>query len=179
MPEIEIRPAALPDMDALMKIDHSYQTAYVWQMDRAVEKSMISIYFRETRLPRPVRVDYPNPPEKIASDFAQMGALLAAFLEGVPVGYIQIRENLSTSTAWIYNMAVVEELRHKGIGTALMIAGQNWATQRNLKRMVLEMQSKNFPAIQLANKMGYEFSGYNDHYFDNRDIALFFSSFLR
>ncbi len=179
MPEIEIRPANLPDMNPLMQIDHSYQTAYVWQMDRVIEKGMISIYFRESRLPRPVRVEYPNPPEKIASDFAQKGALLAALMEGVPVGYIQIRENQSTSTAWIYNLAVVEELRRKGIGSALLMAGQNWAGQRDLRRMVLEMQSKNYPAIQLANKLGYEFSGYNDHYFENRDIALFFSCFLR
>jgi len=179
MPEIEIRPATLIDMNPLIRMDHSYQTAYVWQMDRFIEKGIINIFFRETRLPRPVRVEYPNSPDKIASDFSQKGGLLAAVMSEVPVGYVQIRENQSTSTAWVNNLAVVEELRRKGIGSALMLAGQNWASQRNLRRMVLEMQSKNYPAIQLANKLGYEFSGYNDHYYENRDIALFFSCFLR
>ncbi len=179
MPEIEIRPAALTDMNALLQMDHSYQTAYVWQMDRFIEKGVINLHFRETRLPRPVRVDYPNPPEKLVSDFSTKGNVMAAVLGNVSVGYIQITENPSTSTAWVINMAVIEELRHKGIGSALLFAAQNWAAQRNLRRMVLEMQSKNFPAIQLANKLGYEFSGYNDHYYENRDIALFFSIFLR
>jgi RimJ/RimL family protein N-acetyltransferase len=41
------------------------------------------------------------------------------------------------------------------------------------------MQSKNHPAIQLAHKLGFEFCGYNDHYFSNQDIALFFSRPLR
>jgi ribosomal protein S18 acetylase RimI-like enzyme len=126
-----------------------------------------------------VRVDYPNPPEKLASDYAQKGAILAAILEGVLVGYIQVRENQGTATAWVQHLVVIEELRRKGIGSALVFAGQNWAVKRSLRRMVLEMQSKNYPAIQLANKLGYEFSGYNDHYYENRDIALFFACFLR
>jgi GNAT superfamily N-acetyltransferase len=179
MPEIEIRPAGLSDIQAMLEIDHSYQTSYVWQMDRFLEKGIINVHFRETRLPRPVRVDYPNPVEKLVSEFSQSVGLLAATFEDLPVGYLQMKENASTSTAWVQNMAVVEELRHKGIGTALIMAGQNWAVQHGLRRMVIEMQSKNYPAIQLANKLGYEFSGYNDHYYENRDIALFFSTFLR
>jgi ribosomal protein S18 acetylase RimI-like enzyme len=179
MPEIEIRPAEITDFNSLVQIDHSYPTPYVWQMDRFIEKGAINLHFRETRLPRPVRVDYPNPPDKLASDFSQKGGVLVAVLEGIQVGYIQIKENPSTSTAWVHNLAVIEELRRKGIGSALILAGQNWAGQRNLRRMVIEMQSKNYPAIQLANKLGYEFSGYNDHYYENRDIALFFACFLR
>ena len=114
MPEIEIRPAALTDMNSLLQMDHSYQTAYVWQMDRFIEKGVINIHFRETRLPRPVRVDYPNPPEKLVNDFSTKGNVLAAVIGNVSVGYIQITENPSTSTAWVINMAVIEELRHKG-----------------------------------------------------------------
>ena len=179
MPEIEIRPAGLSDIQAVLEIDHSYQTSYVWQMDRLLEKGTIDIHFRETRLPRPVRVDYPNPIEQLVSEFSQAAGFLVAILEDIPVGYLQLKENPSTSTAWVHNVAVVEELRRKGIGTALILAGQNWAVQHGLRRMVMEMQSKNYPAIQLANKLGYEFSGYNDHYYENRDIALFFSCFLR
>jgi hypothetical protein len=108
MPEIEIRPAEITDFNNLVQIDHSYQTPYVWQMDRFLEKGAINIHFRETRLPRPVRVDYPNPPDKLASDFSLKGGVLVAVLDGVQVGYIQIKENPSTSTAWVHNLAVVE-----------------------------------------------------------------------
>jgi ribosomal protein S18 acetylase RimI-like enzyme len=45
--------------------------------------------------------------------------------------------------------------------------------------MILEMQSKNIPAVHLAMRLGYEFCGYNDHYYSNQDIALFFAQFLR
>ena len=58
MPEIEIRPAVLEDMPYLEKIEHSYQSLIVWQMDRILQDGQITINFRQTRLPRPVRADY-------------------------------------------------------------------------------------------------------------------------
>lgn len=179
MPEIEIRPANLNELSILLKMDRSYQTTHVWQMDRSIEKGQITIHFREVRLPRPVRVEYPNQPENMTVELAKAGSLLVAAMNEVSVGYIQAREMQNTSTAWINNLAVTEELRRKGIGSALVLAVQGWAAKRGLCRIVLEMQSKNYPAIQMANKLGFEFSGYNDHYYENRDIALFFSSFLR
>jgi RimJ/RimL family protein N-acetyltransferase len=40
--------------------------------------------------------------------------------------------------------------------------------------MLLEMTSKNVPAIRLAQKLGFEFCGYNDAYYETQDIAIFF-----
>ena len=42
----------------------------------------------------------------------------------------------------------------------------------------MEMQPKNYPAIQFAYKLGFEFSGYNDQYYRDQEIAIFFSSFI-
>ena len=70
-------------------------------------------------------------------------------------------------------------LRLKGIGTALVLAAQNWSMQRMNRRITMEIPSKNYPAIKLAMKLGFEFSGYNDAYYPNKDIALFFSRFMK
>jgi ribosomal protein S18 acetylase RimI-like enzyme len=51
--------------------------------------------------------------------------------------------------------------------------------QKNNRRIILEMQPKNYPAIKLTQKLGFELCGYNDHYYANQDIALFFSKWLR
>ena len=50
-----------------------------------------------------------------------------------------------------------------------------WMEQHNKGQLVLEMQSKNYPAICLAIKLGFEFCGYNDRYYQNQDIVLFFA----
>ena len=57
---------------------------------------------------------------------------------------------------------------------ALILAAQSWAVDRKNTRALMEMASKNNPAICLARKLGYEFCGYNDLYYDTQDIALFF-----
>jgi ribosomal protein S18 acetylase RimI-like enzyme len=69
--------------------------------------------------------------------------------------------------------------RRKGVGSTLLAAAQDWAANRSHRRMILEMQSKNLPAVRLAQKFGYEFSGYNDHYYINQDVALFFAKAIK
>jgi len=79
----------------------------------------------------------------------------------------------------VIDVVVREDNRGKGIGTALILAAQDWGMERNCRRAIVEMQSKNYPAIQLIRKLGYEFCGYSDQYYLNQDIALFFARMLR
>jgi ribosomal protein S18 acetylase RimI-like enzyme len=88
-------------------------------------------------------------------------------------------QGLAPQTTWITDLIVMRRLRRQGIGTALILASQEWALQKKSRRIILEMQPKNYPAICLANKLSFELCGYNDHYYTNNDIALFFSKWLR
>ena len=65
------------------------------------------------------------------------------------------------------------------LGNALLAAAQAWAEGRSHRRLILEMQSKNLPAIRLAQKFGCEFCGYNDHYYLTQDVTLFFTKTLK
>ena len=179
MPEIEIRAAVFIDLPVLATLDHSVETGYVWQMDRLIDNGHVMVNFRELRLPRKVRVEYPNPGIWENPGILDQPGLLVAEMKGQSVGYVHVKSTQLPSTAWVKDLAVREDVRRKGIGTALVLAAQEWALKHSLRRMVLEMQSKNFPSIQMALKLGYEFSGYNDHYYANQDIALFFACFLR
>lgn len=179
MPEIEIRPAVAQDIPALIEIEHQTQSNYVWQMDRVVNEGEINIHFREIRLPRAVRIEYPRKPALLLDQWTLRTQILVAAIGGEPVGYIALSDQQAPSTAWVNDLAVSQTLRRKGIATALVLASQEWAIQRGLRRMILEMQSKNHAAIRLALKLGFEFGGYSDHYYSNQDIALFFASYLR
>jgi RimJ/RimL family protein N-acetyltransferase len=179
MPQIEIKPASNTELTFFMGLDHSYQTDYVWQMDRALDEGHMTIQFREIRLPRPVKVEYPYSQNQLSTLWSRQPVVLAAFLNGNPVGYVHLDEDRLPETGWIYGLAVDREERRKGIASGLILAGQEWALERNLRRLNIAMQSKNHPAVRMALKMGYEFCGYQDHYYSNRDIALFFTRFLR
>jgi ribosomal protein S18 acetylase RimI-like enzyme len=179
MPEIEIRPAISDDISHLIALDHNYSSDYVWQMDIKLEENEVNVQFREVRLPRSVRVEYPRPTKSLADTWTERAALLIARLGEQPVGYISLLSEMAPATIWISDLVVERRLRRQGIGSALVLAAQDWSRRQGVSRLVMEMQPKNFPAIRLAEKLGFIFCGYNDRYFVNHDIALFFGKPLR
>jgi RimJ/RimL family protein N-acetyltransferase len=85
----------------------------------------------------------------------------------------------SSAVAWVSDLAVAPEHRRQGAASSLLTAMQDWALERGVRRLVLEMQSKNQAYIRLAQKFGYEFCGYNDQYYLTQDVALFFGRALK
>jgi ribosomal protein S18 acetylase RimI-like enzyme len=179
MPNIDIRPCQASDLPRLMGIDHQVTTHYVWQLDFHREGGQMLAAFREVRLPRPITLNYPNDPFGLADDWSRKALMLCALADGTPIGYVALAERSASSVAWISDLAVTPEWRRRGVAGALLSAAQDWGQERGHRRFFLEMPSKNQPAIQLAQKHGYEFCGYNDHYYLTQDIALFFARALK
>jgi ribosomal protein S18 acetylase RimI-like enzyme len=162
-----------------MAIDHSCQTDYVWQMDVIQEEGQIGAIFREIRLPRSVPVSYPRPVIVLSETWNLRSGILVAVIEEQTVGYVRTNDMILPHTAWLIDLAVAPRFRRKGVASALVLAAQSWAVQRKNYRILLEMPSKNNPAIRLAQKLGYEFCGYNDQYYEKQNIALFFGRSIR
>ncbi|HOU44202.1 MAG TPA: GNAT family N-acetyltransferase [Anaerolineaceae bacterium] len=179
MPQIHIRPAIAEDIPVLMQIPHHSQAPIVWQMEKFEEEGEETVIFRQVRLPRPARLDYPRPSTYLEKGWTEFTTMAVAQLNGDLVGYIGIRENKGTGVVWVSDLVVAESFRRQGIGSALVLSIQAWAVQLNLRMMTLEMQAKNYPMIRLAIKLGYKWSGFLDHYYPNLDIGLFFSRSLR
>jgi ribosomal protein S18 acetylase RimI-like enzyme len=139
----------------------------------------IDVKFREVRLPRPVEVDYPREPEDLLKIKKAESEILVACMGEEPIGYIRLNTGAALSTAWVTDMAVIKYLRRQGVGSSLLLAGRDWAAQKNSRRIILEMQSKNYPAIGMAKKLGFDFCGFSDRYYPNHDIAVFFAYPLR
>jgi GNAT superfamily N-acetyltransferase len=178
MPEIHIRPAVATDIPKLVSIDHHYTSEYAWQMDLTLEENQMSVNFRQIHLPRSVKVEYPRVPQTLLVDWSKRSGLLVALHQDEPVGYISLMLNLAPATTWITDLAIIRRLRRQGIASALVLAGQDWARHHRTYRMVLEMQPKNHPAYNFAQKLGFTFCGYNDQYYVNHDITLFFAKSL-
>ena len=179
MPRIEIRSVVPADLPLLVALDHSYETSHVWQMEINSTEGQSDIHFRETRLPRLVPIAYPRSPALLLEDWMKRSALLVGIVDGLPVSYISLAEGIAASTCWVTDLVVNRPYRRQKIGTTLLLAVQDWAKDRNNTRVVIEMQSKNTPAIHMALQLGFQFCGYNDHYYANQDIAIFFAQYLR
>ena len=105
--------------------------------------------------------------------------MLVAMEEGLPIGYMCAIVEHASAIAWITDVVVAPSKRRKGAASALLTATQAWVLERGVRRLILEMQSKNQAYIRLAQKFGYEFCGYNDQYYLTQDVALFFGRAIK
>jgi GNAT superfamily N-acetyltransferase len=182
MPHIEIRPATASDIPALVELNPHYVSDHVWQMESTFEKESgeVTTRFRQVHLPRAVQVEYPRSQFYACSVEAQATAaetpcnILVALLADAPIGYTALTLERLPDAAWVTDLVVHTPHRRQGIGSALLLAATEWATQCECRYLVLEMQTKNYPAIQLALKLGFEFCGYNDLYYPGHEIGIFF-----
>lgn len=174
MPKIQVRPGVATDVNFLISMDHSNKTDYVWQVDIQQDESQTSASFREIRLPRSVDITYPRPVADLAETWTRRSGVLVAVVGGMIVGYTRMNDTYIQQTAILNDLVVTPRYRRQGIATALILAAQTWARNRKNNRIIMEMISKNVPAIRLAQKLGFEFCGYNDAYYPTKEIALFF-----
>lgn len=177
--ELTIRPAVSSDIATLMSFDHGYSTDHVWQLAYTRDGEGLAVAFREVRLPRPMQVAYPRDPEKLADEWTHRLALLLAEAGEKPIGYLSLVDGLAEKSGWVMDLVVDVRYRRMGVGTRLMKAAIDWCRANAQDRIFVEMQSKNYPAIQLVRKLGFSFSGFSDRYYRDEDIVLFFAHDLR
>lgn len=162
------------EITACLALDRSYKTDHVWQMDMRDNGDDLGIRFRVVRLPRVMNVDYPREQNELVETWKRRDCFLVADGGSVMLGYINMRVDADGTRGWVRDLVVGEPFRRRRIGSALLEQAMRWAELRGIRHLTLEMQTKNYPAIQFARNKGFVFCGYNDHYYANRDIAVFF-----
>jgi ribosomal protein S18 acetylase RimI-like enzyme len=167
-----IRDATENDRAACLQLDISYETEYAWQMDVRDEDGAIVVGLRTVRLPRLMRVAYPR--DAAAFTLDEQNRFLVAETSGVLCGYLIMRFDTSRSTGWITDIALGRHWRRQKIGCGLLHEAYLRAQQHQLRRLTVETQTKNSPGICFCLKNGLTFCGFNDRYYPNHDIALFF-----
>ncbi|MCB1837711.1 MAG: ribosomal protein S18-alanine N-acetyltransferase [Alcanivoracaceae bacterium] len=97
-------------------------------------------------------------------------AFLVATINAKLVGYILIILHRGTSLARLYSIAVDSDIRGRGLGRRLLVAGEKAARDAGRIDMRLEVREDNTGAIQLYESMGYHrFGEYEDYYEDHED----------
>lgn len=176
---MNVRPAQARDLAACLALDESFETEYVWQMDTSRTNGAIQLGFHTTRLPRAMRVTVNNPRDSLAEHFELGECVLVA--EEVPriAGFLDATVDADHRVAWVQSLVVASDVRRMGIGGQLLRAAIGWAREKKLRAVMASASTKNYPASTFLQKHGFAFCGFNDQYYHNRDIALFFACNLR
>jgi GNAT superfamily N-acetyltransferase len=187
-----LRSAEQTDMEACLALDADSQTDHVWQMDEREENGGRVIRFQTVRLPRVMHVAYPRCRDDLLAAWEGGATVLvtadrrADELEDEPgmdqeaelprvLAYCQLDACAWQGAGWISQLIVDRPHRRRGIATAMVQASKLWARKEGLQRLLVAVQTKNYPAICFYEKSGFKFCGFNDRYYENRDIALFFT----
>lgn len=176
---MDIRPATLADLNACLSLDHNGETEHVWQMQDHRSKFRVSVAFDIVRLPRRMPLQYPRDLEQLVEDWQRGEGFFAAEVDGEVRGYVDTISLPWQGLGWIANLAVDRGFRRRRIATTLIGQACRWAREQGLRTVMLEATTKNHPALSLYQKQGFRFCGFNDHYYLNQDIALFFAQMLR
>ena len=94
------------------------------------------------------------------------------------LGYIGISVDRTSHLAWITTHAVQLDFRRQGVGSALLAEARDWADRHRMRSLLVELEIKNYPAINYFQKNDFFFCGYNNAFYATREIALFFGKRL-
>lgn len=151
--DLDIRPAALEDLEALLDIYLSSAEYHV-----ALDPDHYRV---------PDRAAAAERLRSIIDDNGRMSGYLAAAVDGRVVGSVSVALLPPTPdgsmmaalpTAEI-GIAVLDGDRDAGVGTALMAAAEAWAGSRGVRVVMLDMSVRNADAQRFYERLGYEVSG--------------------
>ena len=171
--ELLIRSATVADFDHCLAIDHSYQTSHVWQMDFSQHNTLATSRFQLVRLPRPLSVPYPYNADQLLQRWYQAHCFLVAEKDGRICAYVTVLLDNLDRVAWLGDIASAAAQRRQGHGSHLLVAASQWARNEGVTRLLIAIQTKNYPGIQFCQKNGFSFCGYNESWYYSGDIALF------
>ncbi len=163
---------ALP---ACSRLNAAYTTDYVWQMHIEESPRRVESAFTRVRLPRTMTVACPYTSSQQLALLEQSSHVIAAGYQDEPAGCAGATIEAWRQTLFINTMVVPPPLRRRGIAKRLLETFQSLACKAACKKLMVALQTKNYPAIQFAQRQGFVYCGYNDRYYPNGDIALFFS----
>lgn len=176
-----IRDALASDIDACLAIDHHYETHHVWRMAIQADNDRWVTTFQKERLPYPTQIAHTGNSERLALSLANDMCFVVAVGKDDPLvfGYLTMRLERIHRHAIIQDIVVEETFRGRGIGTRLLSIARRWAGEHDARQLMVEVPTKNSPAIAFLQNRGLRFCGFNDQYFQNQDISVFFGQTLR
>ncbi len=174
-----IRNGRAADFKACLRIDHSISSEYAWRMEETESEGAITVTFQPIRLPRKVELAYPRQGEELVLGWQSCDLFLVASGGQRIHGYLAARSIPGHGLTWIHDLVVDAGERRAGIGTQLLREAAAWSREKGLKRLVIEVQTRNHPGVCFCRAMGLSFSGYHDHHWPTQDIALLFGLSLR
>lgn len=165
------------DIPYCLALDSDFQSEHVWQMTVQETGDEVQINCRKQRLPRQLDSRHVTDPQQLEWTLRQNHCFVVVQdkISNHILGYVSMRVDQTSQVAYLQNIVIDRPYRRRSLGSRLVQVARLWASEYQLRQLLFEIPTTNFPCILFARALGFSFCGFNDHHFANREIALFFS----
>ncbi len=173
---MQIRPAIAADLDRLLDIDGTIESAEYLHLERSGEGLSVGWSLN----PRPLRskLIQPNPIDderrflikQIVTGMDE-GIALVAEHEGVPVALAVAHARPARATMHLMDLRVDFDHRRQGVATVLVYQLIQIARERSLRAVSVETRTSNVPANRFLQKLAFEIAGLDTHRYSNHDLV--------
>jgi GNAT superfamily N-acetyltransferase len=181
-----IRDGVAGDIPACVQLNHSFETDMVLQLQvYNTDANRWEMTLREERLPRKIEVQLEPNEKRLRAALPAGSCFLAAVSGGVGdlppelFGYLAMHADTADGVGIMTDIVVSRPYRRSGVGARLVNVARRWAKEYGLGRLTIPTQTKNYPGVRFCQALGFTFCGFNDRYYANQDIAIFFSQSVR
>lgn len=175
--KLVIRDGRKTDIDKCLALDSNFHTEHVWQITIRENTDETQITLRKQRLPRALDATHQTTKHRIeyAIENKHCFIVLEESTSRTMLGFVSMRVEPAYGFAYLQDIVIDRDYRQQSLGARLINVARLWATENDLQRIIFEVPTVNYPAIEFAKSQGFVFSGFNDQYLPNQDIALFYS----
>jgi len=174
---ILIRDGLETDIPFCLELQSDYQTEHVWQMTVQELTDQIQISYRRQRLPRPLNAAHETDPRHLEMAIRRRHCFVVVQDRNSHqiLAFISMRVDETSEIAYLQDIVVDRPYRRQSLGSRLVNAARVWARENELRQIMFEIATTNYPCIQFAQDRGFVFCGFNDRHLPSREIAVFFS----
>jgi GNAT superfamily N-acetyltransferase len=148
-------------------------------MQEQERDGIVVVTFQQISLPRAVEIAYPRQAKDLIAGWAGCELFAIERQNATTRGYVAARALPGNSLVWIQDIVVDRPWRRQGLGSQLLRQAAHWARRKGLRRLIVEVQTNNYPGIAFCKSQQLAFCGYHDWHWRTHDIALLFGQSLR
>ena len=170
----DIRPLVMVDQSLLERlITAGYTSTEAYQVAREETPDRIRFELWLIQLDQPVVKRYPLDAQMIARYLALVtaGHAFGAFVDEACVGIALCEPHTWNAGLFIHEFRIAPSFQRMGIGRALMAAVEEHARAEGMRRVVLETQTTNVPAIRFYRALGFTLDAVDISLYSNDDLA--------
>ena len=173
---MEIRPIRPPDLDRLIDIDGTIESASYLHVESTGEGLAMSWKLEERPL-REKRIERNRPTDDMLFMLKQIatgveeGVALLAEHEQVNVATLIAKLEPEYGTLHVVDARVDFEHRRQGLGSAMVYQVITEARNRELRAVSAHTRTDNFPAAQFFAKCGFDLAGLDIRRHTNHDLV--------